>query len=117
MRVLVCGGRAYHDKNAVFAALDRLHQKHRIEAIIQGGAAGADRLAIKWATSRGIPSESYIADWARLGRGAGHIRNQRMLDQGKPDAVVAFPGGTGTADMVARAKTAGLKIWVRPEGE
>jgi hypothetical protein len=43
--------------------------------------------------------EWYIADWNRLGPGAGHIRNQRMIDEGKPDAAVAFPGGTGTADM------------------
>ena len=34
------------------------------------------------------------------GNAAGPIRNQRMLDHGKPDIVVAFPGGSGTADMV-----------------
>jgi hypothetical protein len=99
MRVLVCGGRDYTDRNAVYRVLDRLHKKHTIAAIIQGGARGADRLAVDWATSRKIVLEWYIADWNRLGPGAGHIRNQRMIDEGKPDAVVAFPGGTGTADM------------------
>jgi len=34
-----------------------------------------------------------------------------MIDDGKPDGVVAFPGGTGTADMIRRAKKAGLKVW------
>src|SRR5262249_25506155 len=29
----------------------------------------------------------------------------------KPDGVVAFPGGTGTADMIRRAKKAGLEVW------
>jgi hypothetical protein len=33
-----------------------------------------------------------------------------MLDEGKPDLVVAFPGGTGTADMVKRAELAGVKV-------
>jgi predicted Rossmann-fold nucleotide-binding protein len=28
----------------------------------------------------------------------------------KPDLVVAFPGGTGTADMVAQAKAAGVAV-------
>ena len=33
-----------------------------------------------------------------------------MLDEGKPDLVVAFPGGTGTADMIRRAKKAGVEV-------
>jgi predicted Rossmann-fold nucleotide-binding protein len=33
-----------------------------------------------------------------------------MLDM-KPDGVVAFPGGDGTADMVRRARAAGVKVW------
>jgi predicted polyphosphate/ATP-dependent NAD kinase len=37
------------------------------------------------------------------GKAAGIIRNQRMLDEGKPDLVIAFQGGDGTADMVRRA--------------
>jgi hypothetical protein len=33
-----------------------------------------------------------------------------MLDQGKPEVVVAFPGGRGTADMVRRAKLAKILV-------
>ena len=32
-----------------------------------------------------------------------------MLDEGKPDLVVAFPGGKGTADMTRRAREAGIE--------
>jgi hypothetical protein len=32
------------------------------------------------------------------------------LDEGKPDLVVAFPGGGGTKDMVRRAVKAGVPI-------
>lgn len=32
-----------------------------------------------------------------------------MLDEGKPDLVIAFPGGRGTADMVNRAKVSGIE--------
>ena len=38
------------------------------------------------------------------------LRNQRMLDEGKPDLVVAFPGGRDTADMVRRARSAGVEV-------
>lgn len=33
-----------------------------------------------------------------------------MIDEGKPDIVVAFPGGRGTADMVRRARKAALAL-------
>lgn len=33
-----------------------------------------------------------------------------MIDEGKPDMVVAFPGGAGTADMVRRAKAADIPV-------
>ncbi len=34
-----------------------------------------------------------------------------MIDEWHPDAVVVFPGGSGTADMVERARKAGLPVW------
>jgi predicted Rossmann-fold nucleotide-binding protein len=109
-RVLVCGGRNYEDRDALYAALDQLHSEHRFSVVIAGGARGADTLAADWAKERGIPTEIYMAEWNRLGRKAGPIRNRRMLDEGKPDLVVAFPGGTGTAGMAALARNAGEPV-------
>jgi hypothetical protein len=59
-----------------------------------------------WAEGIGVRCDVYEADWISLGRKAGPIRNQRMLEEGKPDLVMAFPGGRGTADMVRRGKEA-----------
>lgn len=78
--------------------------------IIHGGARGADSLAAYWAAHSGVPFETYQADWKQHGRGAGPIRNKRMLSEGKPDLVVAFPGGSGTAHMVRIAREAGVKV-------
>ncbi len=33
-----------------------------------------------------------------------------MLDEGKPDIVLAFPGGKGTANMVRQAKKAEITV-------
>ena len=33
-----------------------------------------------------------------------------MIDRGKPDLVIAFPGGRGTEDMVTRAERAGIPV-------
>lgn len=78
--------------------------------IIHGAATGADSLANRWAVVNWVRSEEYPADWKKHGAAAGPIRNQRMIDEGKPDLVVAFPGGKGTADMVSRAKAAGVRV-------
>ena len=92
--------------------LAAIHGERPISLVIAGGARGADTLGAEWAKGQGIPCEVYMADWEGLGRKAGPIRNQRMLDEGKPDLVVAFPGGRGTADMVRRAHAAGLAVLV-----
>jgi len=117
MRVLVCGGRDFADLGAVWSQLDTLHNLPQhlggegpITRIIQGGALGADRLASQWASSNGVRQLEYPADWRANGKAAGPIRNQAMIDDGKPDLVIAFPGGRGTADMVRRARAAGVTV-------
>lgn len=78
--------------------------------IISGMANGVDTVAIEWAVMNWCSLEEYPADWKQYGKAAGPIRNQRMLDEGKPDLVIAFPGGRGTADMVRKAKAAGIEV-------
>lgn len=116
MRLLVCGGRDFNDQRAVFAILDRVRRRlaargEPLAVLIHGDAPGADRLANRWAEINAIRREPYPADWKGQGNAAGVLRNQRMLDQGLPDRVIAFPGGDGTADMVRRALAAGVPVW------
>jgi len=110
MRVLVCGGRNYRDHQRVAAVLDKLHRDAGITTVIQGGAKGADELAFAWAYANGVQNEQYDADWENFGTMAGPIRNKRMLQEGRPDVVIAFPGGKGTANMVALASKFGVEV-------
>jgi hypothetical protein len=93
----------------MWQVLDQWHNTRGIDLIIQGGASGADQLANSWAISRRVPSQTYPADWS-LGLQAGPLRNQQMLDEGRPDVVLAFPGRYGTFDMVCRAREAGIRV-------
>jgi hypothetical protein len=106
MKVLVCGGRDFDDYEKVKDVLSQLFPWPTL--IIEGGADGADNLANMWARSQKIPVQQYKADWEKHGKGAGMIRNKQMLDEGKPDFVVSFPGGRGTWDMTSRAIEAGI---------
>jgi hypothetical protein len=110
VKVLVCGGRDYDDRDLVFIVLDRIHKETPIEFVIQGEASGADALAREWAIDRKVALIGCHADWAKHGRAAGPIRNQDMIDRWEPSMVLAFPGGRGTADMVRRARKAGVPV-------
>lgn len=109
-RVLVCGGRDYRDEDRVQSVLDTYHAAAGITAIIQGGAAGADTFASTWAFTRGVREERYDADWRLYGAAAGPMRNAQMLEEGKPDLVIAFPGGKGTRNMMKQARKAGVEV-------
>lgn len=120
--VLVCGGREYEDRVKVYITLDALHAKSPVTMIIHGMARGADTLAMHWAIENVIEENGFEAKWRDLNAPgaiirrrkngqlynvkAGHDRNRRMLEIGRPHLVIAFPGGRGTADMVSLARGA-----------
>ena len=106
LRVLVCGGRDFSDYKAVRAVLCALN----ISVVIHGAARGADTLAARAAEHLGVGQIACPADWRQHGRRAGFIRNREMLEH-KPDVVIAFPGGRGTADMVNKASSAGVTVY------
>jgi hypothetical protein len=108
MRLVVTGGRDYSDTAAAFAALDDLHACKPITVLIQGEARGLDARAKNWAFRRGVPCASFAAQWDKYDKDAGGIRNQQMIDEGKPDYGLVFPGGYGTADMRRRLVAAGI---------
>lgn len=135
-RVLVCGGRdyGYIPRGVPWGSLARIHARIRankereqlkatldarredIGLLIHGAARGADELADAWAKACGVLVLPFKADWYPNGRqggmdrSAGPKRNQRMMTEGKPDLVIAFPGGKGTANMIDQARLAGVEI-------
>ena len=107
-RVLVFGGRDFHDG----AAMERALRRHLRpgDVVIHGGARGADALAGDIAGRvLGHKVEVHPADWHHHGKAAGPIRNQEMLDSGI-DYAIGLPGGRGTADMANRLKRAGVPL-------
>lgn len=133
-RVLICGSRDWNDYQFMIKAMTKFIAKHDTpETIIEGCARGADKMAghqwveyinndpmgtgdIGLGTGNGIMTEHYPANWDLHGKAAGPIRNQQMLTEGRPDAVIAFSKSLatsrGTADMVRRARKAGIPVWI-----
>lgn len=120
--MLVCGGRDFADKALFHRTMTGAVPWHEPDehgnslpkevTIIHGCCpTGADAMADDWAVVSWCSNiMQFPADWKRHGRAAGPIRNQRMIDEGKPHLVIAFPGGRGTADMIRRAEAAGVRV-------
>ena len=121
MKVLICGGRKWgyrwsdrwrqwiKDYNQFNEEAKYIVENYKPTFVITGGAHGADEIGYS-IRGFGVDGRVYPADWKTRGGAAGPIRNQQMLDEGKPDLVIAYPGGNGTEDMIRRAKKAGVKV-------
>ena len=127
MRILVTGSRNLTDYNkvvmAISAALETLYANKPEDkkiVIVHGGAKGADTLAGDFVSQARaylknlgytIKEEIHKADWDNVGKYAGPIRNQRMVDSGA-DICVAFPEkeSKGTKDCIRRAERAGIPV-------
>lgn len=113
-RILICGDRNWKDKEFIHHTLfpSPLWEKGFVECIIEGEAKGADKLAREIGEEYKIPVLKFPANWIEFGKSAGPIRNQQMLDEGKPDLVLAFhdniESSKGTKDMISRATKAGI---------
>lgn len=131
MKIVVTGGRDFKEWGFVFDTLNALHRERPITLLIEGGQrtlppssglsssrpdhdvkpiGGADYFAMRWAIVNNVPFATEPADWTQHGTRAGPIRNARMLNQYRPDLVVAFPGGKGTADCVRKARNMNITV-------
>lgn len=118
-KVILCGSRDWEDTHPIFLTIAGL--KAMCEAIdeelviVHGAQRGADSIAGDIAVSLGIRVIPVPAEWDKYKKGAGNIRNQKMLDEHNISSVYAFrlPGfSPGTDDMASRATSAGLPTYV-----
>lgn len=117
VRLLVCGGRNFTFSTHINEALSIIHARVGIDLLIEGEAAGSDLLARAWAEHNGVQVDPYPADWKLFMERAGPIRNSKMLRMGKPNCGLAFPGGSGTADMVQKLLQASIPVVVGRWGD
>lgn len=119
-RLVVAGSRSIKGPEQVEPHLDRclsrLRQKWPETAveIISGGAQGVDRIGEQWAAKNGLRCWRMQADWDRLGRAAGCLRNDMMAVFGTHLAAIWDEISPGTAHMIEAAKRENLSVAVFP---
>lgn len=118
--VLVTGSRDWGDMKRVRGGLEwALGQKPSGEGeyrLLHGGARGVDLVAAEIASELGFAVREYPADWDRLGRRAGVVRNQEMVDS-QPDLCIAFirNNSRGATHCANAAMKAGIRTVVARE--
>ena len=116
MRLLVFGDRNWEDpKRVEFMILGYWDQFGCYEdefVVISGGAPGADTHAREACEKHNFDFIEYPAKWNIYGRAAGIIRNQQMIDEGKPTDGIGFhkdiSNSKGSKDMLQRLTKHGI---------
>ena len=110
MKIIIAGGRDFDDYLLLLQAVVKAN--FDITEVVSGGAPGADTLGELFASDMDLPLKRFPADWKRLGRAAGPIRNGEMAQYA--DALIAMWDGvsTGTANMIKQATERGLKVHI-----
>ena len=103
MRVAVFGSRTWDDTRAIKAFINGLPDGI---VVVSGRASGADKMAAHYALKRGLVVVECLPPWDALGRRAGAVRNQVIVDIsdcGHAFQKNASAGTQITIDMFARA--------------
>jgi hypothetical protein len=110
-KVIVAGSRTIKDYKVVEKAI--IDSSFEITEIVSGTAQGVDKLGEKYADLNGIPIKRFVAEWDRLGKSAGPIRNEEMACYADALIAVRQNRSRGTTDMINRAKAHGLQVFIR----
>ena len=103
-RLVVAGSRDFDDYALLSAALDKLLAGKTNITIVSGTARGADRLGERYAAEHNLRIERFPAEWEKYHKGAGPIRNMKMVQSA--DAVIVFwdNESSGTKNIIECAR-------------
>ena len=110
MKTIIAGSRNIHNYQLLLWAIKRC--SWNITEVISGGAAGADKLGERYAVENNIPLTVIKAEWDKLGKKAGYIRNEKMSEMA--DALIALwdEKSLGTKHMINIATRKKLKMFI-----
>jgi len=112
MRTIIAGGRDCVVYDVLLEALRRCGWVPTV--VICGCAKGADSLGEYWAKENSVPIEYFPADWKKLGRRAGPIRNIQMLENNAEALIALWDGKSrGTKHMIDIATNKCLKTYIQ----
>ena len=126
MKIIIAGGRDFNDYSLMKQKCSEIlrgllpaysNDTENVE-IVSGGARGADWLGEAFAQEHSFRLKVFKADWDKLGKIAGFVRNEQMAVYASQDndlgVLIAFWDGKseGTGNMLDLAFRYDLKVYV-----
>lgn len=113
MILIISGYRDFNDYALFSSVLDEFLDKNKdIEKVIFGECRGTDALALRYMKKNIIPYEIYNAEWGKYGKGAGPIRNNKMVEIGTDLIAFLSEESKGTKQIIKKAQEKGLNVYV-----
>ena len=116
--ILITGSRKWKDTGIIRKLIISAQSKHpnkKVRFIFGDCKGGADQIAYGFCLSYGVDYRRFVAHWDKLGKKAGPIRNQEMVEY-HPDEAYAFrePGAlnTGTDGCIDLCVKHGVKVTI-----
>jgi len=104
MKLLIAGSRTVTDYAKYKPLLYKFCCDNEVEGIISGGARGADTIAKFFAEDTHLPFVEIKPEWDKLGKRAGFVRNQFLVDY-CDQAILLWDGvSKGTAHTISLLK-------------
>lgn len=110
MRLLICAGRHYADTLMCERVLDAYRDIKCVQVLIHGASQFLGNVLEDWAREHEIDVVRYPPNWKKHGKQAERQRNQFMLNDSRPDVVIALPGGDDTRELILQARAAGIHV-------
>lgn len=123
LRVIIAGSRNFDNLSKLTTDVADILSKIPMDSIsktriISGTARGADQMGEQYARNAGYEISRFPADWDRLGKRAGYVRNDEMarfaVADGNTGVLIAFWDGKskGTKHMIGLAEKYGLETHI-----
>jgi hypothetical protein len=116
-RVIVTGDRAWQCDELATRVVARLIERYGRErlVLIHGAATGVDSAFDRAAIMARVEREPHPADWKRLGKRAGPVRNGEMATMGADICIAVhrfLMNSKGTRDCCNQTIAAGIPTWL-----
>lgn len=109
----IVGGRDFRNQTLFDQSIKSLLETYpldTIDAVVTGGAKGADEMGKCWAVDNNIPVILFLPNWRKYGKAAGILRNGKIVD--KATIMLAFWDGKspGTKNSIQRARAKNIPL-------
>lgn len=99
MKLIIAGSRTISLTPDTIADILTHFGVDEITEVVSGTAGGMDKAGEAFASSYDLPVKRFPADWDKLGKAAGHIRNAAMAKHGDSLLLIWDGSSRGSANM------------------